>query len=162
MIKKKAQIYGQIFIYILTIVLISFILVFGYNAVHDLKDRAKTVSCLKFEDDLKNSIASMLSDFGSVKIKNFKICEGYSRICFVETFENFDESELVDVDPLIKDSILSKTENNAFLVDTTAKEYFNVGSISAEPNVLCINARYGQISLKMKGLGNHVLLSEKT
>lgn len=155
---KEAQIYGQIFIYILTIILVSFILVYGYNAIQDFKKRAEQVSCLKFKNDLKNAVESISSDFGSVKRKDLQLCAQYSQVCFVETFEKPNLPN--NVDPIIKDSILSNTGLNVFLVEDIAKESFYAGKISVEPDVLCIKAANSKISIRMEGRGNHALLSK--
>lgn len=154
----KAQVYGQIFIYILTIILISFILVYGYNAVQNFKKRAEQVSCLKFKNDLSNGVESILSDYGTVKRKELQLCTGYKEVCFVETFES--PSLPSNIDPIIRDSILSNSGKNVFLVENIAKESFYAGKISVQPDVLCIKATNNKISLKLEGKGGHVLLSE--
>lgn len=153
---KKSQLYSQIFIYILTIILVSFILVYGYNAVQNFKERAEKVACLKFQNDLSNAIESISSDFGSVKRKDLQLCAGYIQVCFVETFEspNLPSS----IDPVIKDSVLSNTGRNVFLVENIAKESFYAGNISVEPDVLCIKAVNNKISLRLEGRGDHAIL----
>lgn len=156
--KSKAQIYSQVFIYILTIILISFILVYGYNAVQNFKNRAEQVSCLKFKNDLQNAVESIASDFGSVKRKDLQLCSGYTQACFVESFES--PNIPGGIDPIIKDSILSSTGKNVFLVENIAKESFYAGKISVEPDVLCIKALNGKISLKLEGKGNHASLGQ--
>jgi len=158
MTRQKAQIYGQIFIYILTIVLVSFILVYGYNAVQNFKSRADKVACLKFKNDLSNAVEGILSDFGSVKIKEFQLCPPYTKVCFVETYEspNLPSS----TDPVIRDSIASNTGRNIFLVEDIAKDSFYAGKISVEPDVLCIKSSNNKIRLKLEGRGNYVLLSQ--
>lgn len=155
---NKAQLYSQIFIYILTIILISFILVYGYNAVQNFKKRAEQVSCLKFKNDLVNAIDSISSDFGSIKRKELQLCAGYSKVCFVETFESPNIPN--DIDPIIKDSILSSTGRNIFLVENIAKESFYAGKISVEPDVLCIRAVNSKIDLKLEGKGSHAVVSQ--
>lgn len=156
----KSQIYGQVFIYILTILLVSFILVYGYNAVQNFKGRAEQVSCLKFKEDLKSSVKSILSDFGSVKRKDFRVCNNYKEVCFVETY-GFDAISVpVDADPVINDNIISRTGKNTFLIDDVAKESFHIGNISVDPDVFCVNSKNSQISLRLEGAGNHVILSE--
>ncbi|MDP3766217.1 MAG: hypothetical protein Q8R04_06925 [Nanoarchaeota archaeon] len=155
---RKSQIYSQVFIYILTIILISFILVYGYNAIQSFKKRAEQVSCLKFKNDLSNAIESISSDFGSIKRKDLQLCAGYSQVCFVETFESPNLPNKVD--PIIKDSILSNAGKNVFFVENIAKEAFYAGKISVEPDVLCIKAANNKISLRLEGKGDHVLLSQ--
>ncbi|MBI2660165.1 hypothetical protein HYX07_03310 [Candidatus Woesearchaeota archaeon] len=154
----KGQLYGQIFIYILTIILISFILVYGYNAVQNFKKRAEQVSCLKFKNDLVNAIDGISPDFGSIKKKELQLCAGYSKACFVESFNSPDMPS--DIDPIIKDSILSGTGRNVFLVENIAKESFYAGKISVDPDVLCINAVNGKINIRLEGKGNHATISQ--
>ena len=155
---RKSQLYSQIFIYILTIILVSFILVYGYNAVQNFKKRAEKVACLKFQNDLSNAIESLASDFGSIKRKDLQLCAGYTQVCFVETFESPNLPS--NIDPIIKDSILSKTGRNVFLIENIAKESFYAGKISVEPDVLCIKAVNNKISLRLEGKGNYALLSQ--
>lgn len=154
----KGQLYSQIFIYILTIILISFILIYGYNAVQNFKKRAEQVSCLKFKNDLVNAIDGISQDFGSIKRKELQLCAGYSRVCFVESFNSPNMPS--NIDPIIKDSILSGTGRNVFLVENIAKESFYAGKISVEPDVLCINAVNSKINLKLEGKGNHAIISQ--
>lgn len=156
----KGQLYSQVFVYILTIILISFIFVYGYNAVQNFKKRAEQVSCLKFKNDLSNAIESISSDFGSVKRKDMQLCTGYSQVCFVETLES--PNLPGNADPIIKDSVISNTGKNVFLVENIAKESFYAGKISVEPDILCIKSANSRISLRLEGKGNHVLLSQWT
>ena len=157
---KSAQLYSQIFVYVLTIILISFILVYGYNAVQNFKTRAEQVSCLKFKNDLINAVESISSDFGSVKRKELQLCNGYVQVCFVETFESLNMPQ--NIDPFIKGEILSGTGNNVFLINIGAPERFKVGKISVNPDVLCIKAVNNKVSLRLEGKGNRVLLSQWT
>jgi hypothetical protein len=153
----KGQLYSQIFIYILTIIIVSFILVYGYNAVQNFKKRAEQVSCLKFKNDLINAVEAISSDFGSIKRKELQLCSGYSSVCFVETFESPNLPN--DIDPIIRDSILSSTGRNVFLLENIAKESFYAGRISVDPDVLCIKASNSKVDLKIEGRGNHAVIS---
>ncbi len=163
---KKSQLHGQIFIYILTIILTSFILIYGYNAVQNFKNRAEQVSCLKFKNDLSNAVESISSDFGSIIRKDLQLCAGYTQVCFVETFEKIIDRDNPDsnvaLNPLIKDSISSNTGKNTFLVEKITIEQFYAGNISVEFDVFCVNASNNKISLKLEGKGDHVDLSQWT
>lgn len=159
---KNAQLYSQIFIYILTILVVSFILVYGYNAIHEFRDRAEKVSCLKLRNDIKNAVEAILSDFGTVKRKDLQLCSGHTQICFVETFRKFDrqnpQSNIDDIDPIVKDSVSSNTGQNTYII---GGDSFYAGNISIDGNdVMCLNAVNGKISLKLEGKGNHALISE--
>jgi len=157
---KTSQLYNQLFIYILTILLSSFIIVYGYSTIQNFKQRAEQVACVKFKNDLKNAVDSILNDYGSVIRKDLLLCSGYKQICFIETFEEIDRNNLPTSDPIIKDSILSDAGRNVFFVDQVAKESFYAGNISVNPDVFCINEINNKISLRLEGKGNYVLLSE--
>jgi len=102
---KKAQLYGQIFVYILSLVLISFILIYGYNSIKNFKQKAEQVSCLKFKNDLRNSVDSILSDYGSVQRKDLQVCSGYNQVCFVESYQKErNDAPQGSIDPIIRDS----------------------------------------------------------
>lgn len=156
--KKNSQLYSQIFIYILTIVLVAFILIYGYNSIQNFRKRADQVACLKLRNDLTSSISIISSEFGSVKKKDLEMCGNYGKICFVESVSS--PSIPNNIDPIIKDSILSGTNKNVFLVEDIAKESFYIGKISVNPDVLCIQATNNKISVRLEGKGNSVLLSE--
>lgn len=158
---KKSQLYGQVFTYVLTIVLVSFILVYGYNTIQKFRQRAEQVACLKLQNDLRNSIESIISDFGSVKRKDLQLCSGYLQVCFVETFEQFNrnnpQANINNIDPIMKEGIASGSDRNVFL---RGGDSFYAGNISVENDVMCINSMNGQISIKLEGKGNHVVISQ--
>ena len=158
---KLAQLYSQVFIYLLTVVLVSFILVYGYSAVKSFKDKADDVACLKFRNDLQNIIETTTSDFGTVKRKDINLCGKFTKASFVESFGS-PNLPWGGVDPIIEDSVRSNSEKNVFLVEDIAKESFYAGKISVEPDVMCISATSGKISLRLEGRGNHVVLSAWT
>jgi len=171
MITRKSQLYSQIFAYILAIVIISFIIVYGYTAVSNFKNRAEQVACLKLKSDLQAAIESISTDFGTVKRKDIQLCAGYREICFVEGYEDFDINTPaiynptpypVPIDPIIKDSIKSETGRNVFLVDNIAKDSFYVGNISVYDDVYCIKAVNNEVSLRLEGKGDHTELREWT
>ncbi len=175
--KRNSQLYSQIFIYILAILLTSFILVYGYNAIKNFQIRAEQVACLKFQNELKSAVDSISSEYESVTRKDLQLCSGYKGVCFVDesptTSPQFEYINYITNptanDPIIIDSISSGANKNVFFVDNLAKESFYAGKISIDENignenidVLCIKAVSNRISLKLEGKGDHTLLSEWT
>lgn len=167
---KNSQLYGQIFTYILTIILVSVILLYGYRAVQEFRNRAEQASCLKLRNDLSSAIEGLIGDFGSVKRKDIQLCSGYAQMCFVETFDLTGVTIrkyilLTKLDPIILDSIRSETDKNTFLVGPAGRESFYSGNISVtggatKIDVLCIDAVNNKISLKLESMGDHVLVSQ--
>lgn len=154
---KKSQIYSHVFVYILTTILISAILIYGYNAIKNFRQAGERICLLKFENEMRSAVEAILSDFESVKRKDIQLCR-YAQACFVETFAS--PSLPLTLDPIIRDSILSKTGKNAFILGDIAEESFYAGNISVEPDVLCIKPINDKISLRLEGKGSHVLLRE--
>ena len=154
---KKSQLHSQIFIYILTIIIISLVFIYGYNAIVNFKNRAEQVACLKFQNDLKNAVESTSGDFGSVRKKDLQVCGNNRLVCFVESFDN--PSLPAGTDPIIKDSVNSNTGRNVFLIEKIAQQSFYAGVISVEPDVLCVRSVENKISLRLESKGDHVLLS---
>ncbi|PIN78936.1 hypothetical protein COV14_01535, partial [Candidatus Woesearchaeota archaeon CG10_big_fil_rev_8_21_14_0_10_33_12] len=70
---KKAQIQGQVFIYILTLIITGMILLYGYNAIKSISERAKQVELVKFKNDLKEDFETISFDYGSVKTMSYHV-----------------------------------------------------------------------------------------
>ena len=54
--KRKAQQAGQIMIYVLAIVIVAVILIFGYKSITDFKDRTEMMVKIEFQNKLESSI----------------------------------------------------------------------------------------------------------
>lgn len=166
----KAQLYSQIFIYILTIVVVALILVYGYRTIIGVKDKANQVMALKFEKELKSSVKSITGDFGSVVKKEIPVDEKTSQVCFVESYENFVRTSPIgdgQINRLIIESIRSSSDNNVFLMGDGLRSAFNAGSIlipniPSQIDVLCIKAINGQIVFRLEGAGDHAIISRWT
>lgn len=159
---KKAQLYGQIFIYALTLVLISVILVYGYSAIRNFKQKTEDIVDIKFQKDLRNAIKGMTNDYGSVLKKELQLSGEIVKVCFVENYETFDRYNPISNSPLdntIKNSI-SDTDKNTFLTEKSLKSSFFVGRLSVDKDVLCIKTNNNRITLRLEGKGDHVALSE--
>lgn len=161
-ISDKAQLYGQIFIYALTLVLISVVLVYGYSAIRNFRQKTEDIVAIKFQKDLRNAIESITNDYGSVSRKEFQLSGEITKICFVESFESFDRANPASnlpLDNIIKNSI-SGTDKNVFLIEKSLKSSFFAGKISVDKDVLCIKPNNNKVILRLEGRGNHMALDE--
>src|SRR3989338_5644355 len=59
--EKKGQIVGQIFIYVLAIVVMGAILIFGYNAIADFRSKSSQVSTIRIQSDVSSALESLSS-----------------------------------------------------------------------------------------------------
>ena len=158
----KSQLYGQIFIYALTLVLISVILVYGYTSIKNFKQKTEDIVALKFQKDLRNAIESITNDYGSVSRKEFQLSGDITQVCFVEAFQSFDKSNPIgnlQLNSLVKNSI-KDSDKNVFLLENTLRSSFLAGKISVDKDVLCIKPANNRIILRIEGKGDHAVLSE--
>jgi hypothetical protein len=164
---RKGQLVGQIFIYILSVVIIAAILIYGYTAVSEFRERSSTVAEVKLQSDITNAIARLSSDYGSVQRKELYMGE-HLKICFVDTYESVNPDNFPStVNPLIKDNVRSKTGDNVFLLRTTLEKSFNAGTIGVDypapgaqdTNIFCLNATANRVTVRLEGKGDQVLVS---
>ena len=86
-LSRKAQMTGQIFIYILSIVVVSLILLYGYNAIKNFGKRSEEVDFVRFKTQLESFSRQLAgAGSGSVKISEFKIPGRYTEVCFVDSY----------------------------------------------------------------------------
>jgi len=156
---KKAQMIGQIFTYVLSILLIGLILIYGYNAITTFREKSEQVTFVKFKNDLSNMVEIISPDYGSVKIRDFEVPGGYNKVCFVENFPAFPSLSNTGY-PIIEDSVRSKVKKNVFLVEQRAEKSFFIGDISVENDILCFEVINNVVKVRFEGKGDHALLAE--
>ena len=154
----KAQLIGQVFIYVMTIVLVTFILTYGYKAITTFKDKANQVSYIQFKNNMQNTIETLALDYGSVKVKEFIVPDDITIVSFVNTFPEVPRLSNTGY-PIIEDSVNSGVNKNAFLIGNGVEESFDAGKILIDEDLLCIPALTGRIKLNMEGKGDHTAIT---
>lgn len=167
---KHAQVIGEVFIYILAIILFSLIMVYGYNSIRNLGEKADTVVLLQISKQLSSTIKKITSDYGTVIKEEVSIPNKYDKVCFIDLSYTGQESTNIcipgnrDYNPVICNSWKDKISKNMFLVskntDVISIEIGNI-KIPAE-HYFCQNAVFGKIILRLEGKGSYVELSSWT
>jgi len=155
---RKGQIQGQIFIYILAILVVSLVLTYGYRAIQTFMNQAEQVETLKFRTTVQNSIDSIRSEYGSGDTVAVNVPGSYDSICFVD----LDHTGVVNAAlyPIIEDSVSSGVMKNLFLVNQLADESFYVGKIMVSSGkILCLNTTQSRVQFRITGGGDHVEIS---
>ena len=162
----KSQMIGQIFIYVLAVILIGFILIYGYNAITTFREKSEQVFFVKLKNDLSNMVEIISPDYGSVKIRNFEV-SGYNKVCFVKNFPDFPPTLSGTGYPIMEDSVNDKVERNVFLIKDGTIEALLIGDITVdkdndgiEDDIICIRVVSNRIEIKFEGKGDHALLSK--
>ena len=154
----KGQMIGQVFIYLITLVLVSFLMFYGYRAISTFKEKTDQVSYIQFKNDMQNTIETLSLYFVSVKVKKFEVEENINIVCFVRNFPGMPSISGTRY-PVIEDSVNSGLDKNVFLISDNVEESFFAGKISSAEDFFCVPSIEGKIELRMEGMGDHTVIS---
>lgn len=183
---RKGQIPGQILIYIMGLIIISLVVVFGYRAIKDFMKKSDDMAFIDFKTKLTNAVEEMSSDYGSVKTRDFVLPKEYSKICFVDTSvekaERPNKKICQDLEPdlaknqeepLVCNYWKDESKENAFLIgkktmplfignEETNAAYFKIAPKTEpeEQGYLCINGVSSVIKLRIEGKGKFSQISQ--
>lgn len=154
---KKSQLQSETLVYALAIVIVGVVLVLGYRFITTSSSRGEQVSQIQLKNSIQNSVSTLSSDYGSVKVKTFNVPTKYNELCFTST-KNSNElpKAFVEKNPIAADAV--ETGKNAFLLGDDF-DSFTVGDLKLPNKVTCIPAVNGKISLKIEGKGDSSLVS---
>jgi hypothetical protein len=164
---KKSQIIGQVFVYILTIVIFGIILLYGYRAITKMRHRADDVLTIQVQKEMKNAVET--TDYGSITKQEISVPNKVHQICFVDLKKSATGPPMPgiciqghpDYQPLACDSWQSGTEANMFLVqDYGTVDAYYIGPIDIPNSYECIDALQGRVIIRLEGKGKYVELSE--
>lgn len=151
---KRAQIQSQVFVYILALLIMSFILIYGYNSLTRIRETGDLALTINFKSDIKRAISSISSDYGSIKVEEISVPTGYREVCFVNLSNNAVPDDYGIIQNYVEDVITNNAEpRNVFLYPEGIESVY-VGEIEVEDDFLCVDVSYGKIKIKLEGLGN--------
>jgi hypothetical protein len=171
---RKAQVAGQVFIYILAIVVVGLIIAYGYSAIKGFTKKGEQVEYITLKTSLENAFKGIISDYGSIKRPDIDVPGKYSMVCFVDKSvveanpANADGYALCTSQPTLERyyspiacSGWKTGRNNVFLIPD-GSEAFDVGNIVIDSlnHFICFDVVNNKIRLQLEGLGNAVKISE--
>ncbi|MBW2974630.1 hypothetical protein KY366_02835 [Candidatus Woesearchaeota archaeon] len=159
---KKGQIPGQIFIYLIALILFSLILLYGYNSIRGFKEKSEQVSYIKFKTDLTSMVKRVSPDYNTLKREKLFIGGDYTEVCFVQSYKKEDNFDFIRThigNLIIQDSFESRVDKNVFLFKKGIAESFDVGNINVTGGSVCIPVISGKARIEFKGMGDHVFIS---
>ena len=177
MFGKKGMGIAQAFIFIVVALTFALIMIFGFKAVQDFLDKGEKVVFLQFKNDLETSVKQIYTNYGAVRIKDFRAPGQYEKICFVNmdikpTEEDLDELFQEDFyasevwrEAWSRDDVtgIKAVEENVFLspkLDTIQMKIHKI-KIYGEKNegFLCTKIEKGSFRLVLEGKGDSTELS---
>lgn len=158
MFSKKSQT-QQVFVYILTVIIVGMVFLFGYKSITYFMAKGDIVTLADFKKKITDEVRIVGPEYGKVDRREFFPGGKYSEICFVDSDAN--SPEIPNTYPVIKDLIGSKIPENAFLLSAKQlKEKFDVGKIEITGRFLCVNLVSGRLKLQFEGLGDRTLIKK--
>lgn len=169
---RKAQIVGQVFIYVLAAIVFSIILLFGYKAISGFMDRGSEVALLDLKQEVQSAIRSIASS-PDVEKKTLYIPNKYQTICFLGNVTDGEKTSTClcngvpgckginesDENALICDAWRSGTKQNVFLVPLADIEIV-VDRIVLDDHYLCVPVAQGRVELRLEGMGRATRIRE--
>ena len=164
---KRAQVIGQIFIFIIAGIVFILILLYGYRSIMSFLERGEDVQMIDLTNEIESAITVIKRDYGSVQKVILKVPTKTTEICFVTTNSGdaragWEETFKAE-QPMFYTSWVSENEN-IFLVPKlpTTKVNF-ITDIVVDPEgkgYACIPVVAGKVALRIEGTGNRALISE--
>jgi hypothetical protein len=161
---SRAQIPAQVFVYILTAVVIGVILIVGYRAISTVLNAANQAPIDSFKRDFSSKVEQMSRGYGSVSKFSFTLPERFEEVCFIDsmdsTTEKFQILPSVADNDFIKDVISGNVKYNVFLMkDEIIEEQFYVEDLDVSDDYLCI-PNVGKLELWFEALGKTACLKK--
>ena len=161
---KKAQIIGQVFIYILTVVVIGIIVLLGYRAISGIINQGCRVDEVNFKTDIESFI-SKYSAYGSVNKESMPVPCSYTQVCFVSNDKIINPNGFSMQNKLIEAGVKSGVQQNVFLIDNKKmpkaiaySEKINATDQPAYTGYICINPTNGKFNILFTGRGSTVVI----
>ena len=157
---KRGQIIGQVFIYIMAVIVIGAIALIGYNAIKGTMNKSCQVEQLTFKSYLEQMI-ERYSSFGDVKKESLAAPCSYQTVCFVDA-DSIDAKtpNSCPTNKIISNSVQDGVKTNIFVVSgssTLPIGYSNL--IKTTPACLCIKAVNNNFQLVFRGQGSKTEIS---
>jgi hypothetical protein len=173
----------EVFVFMVAAITFSLILIFGYKIIQDFLQQGEEVSLVQFRSDLISSFKKIESDYGAVRIKEFRLPGDYEQVCFVDLDHPVKEGDKNEIslssqDPYAASVWLtayssdhsstssdshsgwSAVDENVFL--SPSKENtpaIKVGKLDLEDGFLCLPVVKGTFKLVLEGKGDRTKVS---
>ena len=166
----KAQIIGQIFIFILAGLVFILIVTYGYKAIQYFIERQEQVVLVDFRTDLEISIEGVKRDYGTIRKVNLKLPSKYLGVCFFDYTSDTCDPGTPTTNPKLElpgqtmsvkwaEDACKIKNSNVFIIPRT--QDYDFKDIEIDKGYVCI-PNTGVITLKLEGTGRTAKISEWT
>jgi hypothetical protein len=155
---RKAQMIGQIFIFIIAAIVFVLVLMYGYSAITNFLKSSEQVSLIEFKLSLRSGVEQIKPDFGSVRKLVLYVPKRFHTMCVVSSDTDVHTDEFQSRFPILFESWQTGSEN-VFLVPKQESPIF-VPDVVVVDGYFCIPVTGGIINLRLESLGDKVEVSQ--
>jgi len=158
---KKAQLLEQPFIYIFAIVVIGFILIFGFMMVKKVTKLESDVEISTFFIQMEKQIDKYYNlDKGSRGVIELITPPGIAYACFVN--KDADYSKIAKKSNEIRTLVEAGSDKNLFLIYSEDNKQYKasaIKNIKLKDNPVCLSVANGKVKFKLENIGAFVQVS---
>lgn len=159
-IMNKKAMAQQVFLYILTLIILATIFIFGFKAVNNLRGKSEQAELVAFSKEIKDDVSSMLRSLDEGR-RSYSVPA--AKICFLDmgyTGDKGGSGLCTNGDPVLCEIWKSGADKNVYL-DNEKLPSFRLDDITIEQGFLCKELEQGRLELNMKGTGDKVVISSR-
>jgi hypothetical protein len=165
----KAQIIGQIFIFILAGLVFILIVTYGYKAIQYFIERQEQVVLVDFRTDLEIAVEGVKRDYGTVRKVELKLPTKYFGVCFFDYASDTCNPGLETINPKLElpgqtisvkwaEDACKLKSANVFIIPRT--QDFDLPDIQVgDAGYVCL-PNTGVVTLRLEGTGKRAKVSE--
>ncbi len=161
---RRGQIIGEVFVFILALVIFSGVLLYGYRAIFSVQEGIEDAAFVSFYEGLKNKVEQVGIDYGSVKKYEATPPGGFKEVCFLD-LQKLERNEQESLDnlrsthPLIADAVEGGTDQNLFFTPL-AKTPTKLSTLDIDGGFVCFPIEKTALELRLEGLGDRTQVSQ--
>ena len=159
----RAQIQGQVFVFLLALVIVAAILFLGYKGVQMISEQAKTAQLEKFKDAVTNDV-QLYQDSGSASAEiRYNLPSSVQYVCFLDSGP-YDPNNRI-CDSLSGDdyhlsacNAWEGSTHSVFIIPIQKNFELKIKTLAVDGRAFCIKTLLGSIKVKYEGQGDTTLV----
>jgi len=148
----------QVFIYIMVILVVGGVLIFGYKSINNIMNKSCEVDHASFQAQLKNILEDN-TGYGDISPIAISAPCAYEQLCFLDSIKaNITVGQITN--ELIKQEVQQNTGNNVFVVKGDkviplySLDYLVVPGVDdTHKGFICINSKGNKFYFVLEGIG---------
>lgn len=160
--QKKAQIIGQVMMFVLAALVFIIVLTYGYSAIKKFLETGEELNIAEFQNTFANAVENIKRDYGSTTKIDLSVPPKYTTICIADSDSTIQNDDFMNDKKLQRIYHAWKTgTQNVFFVPPSAQQLKKINDITIDDNgkpYFCTQNK-GKLSLKLEGTGDRAKVS---